>query len=45
MNEKGELPIHLLCEAGKVKIDCDSVEYTEVIFGMLLANPEVLVGL
>ena len=43
-NEKGELPIHLLCEAGKVKIECDSVEYTEVIFGMLLANPEVLVG-
>ena len=44
VNEKGELPIHLLCEAGKVKIDCDSVEYIETIWRMLLANPEALMG-
>ena len=44
VNEKGELPIHLLCEAGKDKVDCDSVEYTETIWLMLLSNPEAVVG-
>ena len=38
----GELPIHLLCEAGKV--DCDSAEYIDIIWRMLLANPEAVVG-
>ena len=36
MNGKGELPIHLLCEAGKSKVDCDSAEYIEIIWRMLL---------
>jgi len=38
----GELPIHLLCEAGKV--DYDSAEYIDIIWRMLLANPEAVVG-
>jgi len=44
VNEKGELPIHLLCEAGKDKIGSDSIEYIEIIWRMLLANPEVVAG-
>jgi len=45
MNERGELPIHLLCEAGKVKVDNDdSTEYIEIIWRMLLANPEAVAG-
>ena len=44
VNENGELPIHLLCEAGKVKVDCDCAEYIEVIWRMLLSNPETVVG-
>jgi len=45
VNEKGELPIHLLCEAGKDKADIEeSTEYTEIIWRMLLANPEAFVG-
>jgi len=45
VNEKGELPIHLLCEAGKdFKVDIDSTEYIEIIWRMLLANPEVVAG-
>ena len=45
VNEKGELPIHLLCEAWKDKVDSDdSTEYTEVIWRMLLANPEIITG-
>jgi len=45
MDENGELPIHLLCEAGKDKADIEeSTEYTEIIWRMLLANPEALVG-
>ena len=45
VNEKGELPIHLLCEAEKVKVDNDdSTEYIEIIWRMLLANPEAVVG-
>jgi len=43
-NEKGELPIHLLCEAGKDTLDYDSVEYIDIIWRMLLANPEAVVG-
>jgi len=39
-NKAGELPLHLLCEAGKDKVDIDSVEYVETIWLMLLANPE-----
>ena len=42
VNENGELPIHLLCEAGKDMVDnADSTEYIETIWRMLLANPEV----
>ena len=44
VDENGELPIHLLCEAGKDKVDVDSTEYTEIIWRMLLANPEAVVG-
>lgn len=45
VNEKGELPIHLLCEAVKDKVDiADSTEYTEIIWKMLLANPEAIWG-
>jgi len=44
VNEKGELPIYLLCEAGKDKVDKDSTEYVETIWRMLLANPEAVVG-
>ena len=43
-NEAGELPIHSLCEAGKDKVDSESSEYIEVIWRMLLANPETVVG-
>ena len=46
VNQKGQLPIHLLCEAGKDKdkVDIDSAEYTEIIWRMLLSNPEAVVG-
>ena len=44
VNEEGELPIHLLCEAGKDKVDVDSAEYVETIWLMLLSNPEAVVG-
>jgi len=45
VNKNGELPIHLLCEAGKDKVELiDSTEYIEIIWRMLLANPEALVG-
>jgi len=44
VNENGKLPIHLLCEAGKDKVDCESTEYIEVIWRMLLANPEAVAG-
>ena len=44
VNEKGELPIHLLCEGGKDKVEYDSVEYIEIIWRMLLANPGALAG-
>jgi len=44
-NEKDELPIHLLCEAGKDKFDdCDSAEYIETIWLMLLSNPEAIMS-
>ena len=43
MDANNKLPIHLLCEAGKEgKVDCDSPEYIETIWLMLLANPEVV---
>jgi len=44
VNENGELPIHLLCAAGKDVVDCDSKEYIDIIWRMLLASPEALVG-
>ena len=45
VNENGELPIHLLCEAGKDKVELiDSIEYIEIIWRMLLANPEAVIG-
>ena len=45
VNERGELPIHLLCEAGKDdKVDCDSKEYIETIWLMLLSNPEAVMS-
>jgi len=44
VNEEGELPIHLLCEAGKDKVDIDSTVYVETIWLMLLANPEVIMS-
>jgi len=44
VNCNGELPIHLLCEAGKDKDDIESTVYTEVVWRMLLANPETVVG-
>lgn len=44
VNEKGKLPLHLLCEAGKDnKVDCNT-EYVETMWLMLLSNPEVVVG-
>ena len=44
-NENDELPILLLCEAGKDKVKMiDSIEYIEVIWRILLANPEAVVG-
>jgi len=45
-NGNGELPIHLLCEAGKDKVDCDcdSAEYVETIWLMLLSNPEAVMS-
>jgi len=46
VNKNGELPIHLLCEAGKDKVgNDDSIEYIEIIWRMLLANPEAVVGI
>ena len=45
VNRKGELPIHLLCEEGKDKVDiADSTKCIEIIWRMLLANPEAVVG-
>jgi len=38
-------PIHLLCQAGKEGrggVDCESPEYIETIWLMLLANPEIV---
>ena len=48
MNEKGELPIHLLCKAGKYKVNSEDrtdTEYIETIWLMLLANPEAVVAM
>jgi len=42
-NRKGELPIHLLCEEGKDKVDiADGTKCIEIIWRMLLANPEAV---
>jgi len=43
-NENGELPIHLLCKAGKDMVDIESTEYIEIIWRILLANPEAVAG-
>ena len=43
-NVNGELPLHLLCEAGKDRDECDNAEHIEIIWRMLLANPEVVGG-
>jgi len=44
LNEEGKLPIHSLCESGNDNVDSDSTEYIEVIWRMLLANPEVIMS-
>ena len=50
VNKKGELPIHLLCEAGKDDGDGDDVdsdraaEHVETIWLMLLADPEAVMS-
>ncbi|KAL7459339.1 hypothetical protein ACHAWC_011065 [Mediolabrus comicus] len=42
VNAIGELPIHLLCQAGKEdKVDKESTGYIETIWLLLLANPEL----
>lgn len=38
VNANSELPLHLLCNAGKSKVDCDSIEYIETIWLLLLAT-------
>jgi len=42
VNEKGELPIHLLCEAGKDMVD--DAEHIETIWLLLLSNPEAVMN-
>jgi len=45
VNAQNKLPIHLLCGAGMLpKVDCESPEYIEAIWQMLLANPEALMS-
>jgi len=44
VNGNGELPIHLLCEAGKDEVDCNSAKYIETIWLMLLSNPEAVMS-
>ena len=45
VNEAGELPLHLLCDAGrKDKVDIDSTVHIETIWLMLLSNPEVVMS-
>ena len=42
-NIKGELPVHILAKkAGKNGEVLDSVQYTEVIFRLLLSHPEAM---
>lgn len=42
-NIKGELPVHILAKkAGKSTEILDSVQYTEVIFRLLLSHPEAM---
>ena len=43
--DQDKLPIHLLCQAGKEGkggVDCESPEYIETIWLMLLTNPEIV---
>ena len=43
VNAENKLPIHLLCEYGKnEEDDSENTEYTETIWLLLLANPEVV---
>ena len=44
VNDEDKLPIHLLCEAGKDKVDRESPEFIDTIWRMLLANPEAVVS-
>ena len=48
INGNGDLPLHLLCKAGKYKVDSEDyiyldTMYIETIWLMLLANPEAVV--
>jgi len=44
-NVENKLPIHMLCEAGKLgTVDCESPEYIEMIWQMLLAKPEAIMS-
>lgn len=43
-NVDKKLPIHMLCEAGKDKVDCESTEYIETIWLMLLAKPDAIMS-
>ena len=45
VNDKGELPIHLLCDTGKGKeVDNESTAYIEIIWLLLLVDPEVVLA-
>jgi len=44
VDENGELPIHLLCGVGKDKVNSENTEFIEIIWRMLLANPEAVLG-
>ena len=45
VNVENKLPIHMLCEAGKLgTVDCESPEYIEMIWQMVLANPEAIMS-
>lgn len=45
VNAENKLPIHMLCEAGKLgTVKCESPEYIQMIWQMLLANPEAIMA-
>lgn len=44
-NVNSKLPIHMLCEAGKDKVECESTEYIETIWLMLLAKPDAIMSM